>query len=572
MQVQNNIIQQNKRTYIPNDFSLDSWDQLEAFYVELNDREIDSQEAFEKWIKNWDELYAVVSEIMRWKYINTSIDTTDTKAQEELQFFYVNIDPKMKPWENKLQIKFNDSPYKNNLSKDFNNFKRSIESDLKLFNEKNIEISKELSLLENEYAGFSGAWSINYKDKEYTLPQAAKFNKSINREERKTVFNLTNERKAQDEQALDDLFNTLIKKRHELALNAGFENFRDYSFAAMGRFDYTPDDCVKFHESVASAIIPLVKIFDEERKAQLGLESLKPWDTLVDPLQREPLQPFVDTADFVNKTIECFNQLDTYFGDCITNMYEINRLDLESRKGKAPGGYMMAMPESGVPFIFMNHATSEGDVRVMVHEGGHAVHSFLDYSVEHATMRQTPSEVAELASMAMELFSLENWESFYPNEDDLNRAKKNHLEGLLRLLPSVARGDAFQHWIYTNPNHTTEERHAKWLELNKIYGTGVVESQEFDAFNRSSYQSVLHFYQVPFYYIEYGFAQLGAIALWRNFKNNNSKTIQEYKNALSLGYTRSIPEIYETAGIKFDFSEKNVSELAQFVKAEIEKL
>lgn len=572
MQVQNNLIQQNTRNFIPNDFDLNNWSELETFYKDLSERAIESQETFEKWIKDWDELYAVVSEIMRWKYIKTSIDTTDAKAQEELQNFYVNIDPKMKPWENKLQVKFNDSPFKNNLSQDFNNLKRSIESDLKLFNEKNIEISKELSLLENEYANYSGAWSINYKDKEYTFPQAAKFSKSTNREEREAVYLLMRESQAKDEKALDDLFNTLIEKRHELALNAGFENFRDYSFAAMGRFDYSPEDCVKFHESVASSIIPLVKIFDEERKKQLRLESLKPWDAQVDPLQREPLQPFVDTADFVNKTVECFNQLDTYFGDCIANMYEIERLDLESRKGKAPGGYMMAMPESGVPFIFMNHASSEGDVRVMVHEGGHAIHSFLDYEVEHAQMRQTPSEVAELASMAMELFSLENWESFYPNEEDLNRAKKNHLEGLLSLLPSVARGDAFQHWIYTNPGHTTEERHAKWLELNEIYGTGIIDSEEFENFNRSSYQGVLHFYQVPFYYIEYGFAQLGAIALWRNFKNDNAKTINEYKNALSLGYTRSIPEIYETAGIKFDFSKNYVSDLAQFVKAEIAKL
>ena len=572
MEVTSNLIEQDIRTYIPKNFELSSWGELESFYKELHERAITTQETFNKWVKDWDELYAVVSEIMRWKYIKTSIDTTDSKAQEDLQNFYVNIDPKMKPWENKLQIKFNESSFKEGLNEDFKNLKRSIEADLELFNEKNIELSKELSLLENEYAGFSGAWSINYKDEEYTFPQAAKFNKSTNREEREAVYKLTNERQAKDQEALDDLFNKLIAKRHEIALNAGFENFRDYSFAAMNRFDYTPEDCVKFHESVASAIIPLVKTLDEEKKAQLGLEAFKPWDTQVDPLQREPLEPFTDTADFVNKTVACFNQLDSFFGACIENMYEVDRLDLESRKGKASGGYMMAMPESGIPFIFMNHASSEGDVRIMVHEGGHAVHSFLDYKVEHAKMRQTPSEVAELASMAMELFSLENWESFYPEIEDLNRAKKNHLEGLLRMLPSIAKGDAFQHWIYTNPTHSTEERHAKWLELSKVYGTGVVDSKDFVDFNKSSYQGILHFYQVPFYYIEYGFAQLGAIALWRNFKSNNKQTIKEYKAALSLGYTRTIPEIYETAGIHFDFSEDYVSELAQFVKTEIEKL
>jgi len=572
MEVQSNLIEQNKRLYIPQDFTLKTWEELESFYVELNERELANQQDFEKWVKDWDELYAVVSEDMRWKYIKTSIDTTDAKAQEDLQNFYVNIDPKMKPCENKLQIKFNESPYKDSLGEDFKNLKRSIATDLELFNEKNIELSKELSLLENKYAQFSGAWSINYKGEEYTFPQAAKYFKSTNREERKTVYDLTNERQLKDQEALDDLFNEMIALRHQIALNAGFKNFRDYSFAAMNRFDYTPEDCVKFHESVASAIIPLVKALDEEKKAQLGLDSLKPWDTQVDPLQREPLQPFSDTADFVAKTVTCFNQLDPFFGACIENMYEVGRLDLTSRKGKASGGYMMAMPESGIPFIFMNHTSSEGDVRVMVHEGGHAVHSFLDYNVTHAKMRQTPSEVAELASMSMELFSLENWESFYSNTEDLNRAKKNHLEGLLRILPNIAKGDAFQHWIYTNPNHSTAERHAKWLELSSIYGTGVVDNKEFESFNKSSYQSVLHFYQVPFYYIEYGFAQLGAIALWRNFKNNPTKTIEHYKAALSLGYTRTIPEIYTTAGIQFNFSTSYVSELALFVKSEVESL
>ena len=215
---------------------------------------------------------------------------------------------------------------------------------------------------------------------------------------------------------------------------------------------------------------------------------------------------------------------------------------------------------------------SEGDVRVMVHEGGHAVHSFLDHDLEYAIMRSTPSEVAELASMSMELFSLENWESFYTNPEDLKRAKKNHLEGLLKILPSVAKGDAFQHWMYTNPSHTIAERHEKWQSLNKIYGTGVVNAQGLEKYTEVGYQSILHFYQVPFYYIEYGFAQLGAIAMWRNYKKDAQKAIQDYKNALSLGYTRTIPEIYATAGIKFDFSEGYVKDLASFVKSELEKL
>lgn len=572
MNVNTGLIVQNQRIFIPKDFKLSTWENLEPFYRDLESRDISNQGLFENWIKNWDELYAVVSEDMRWKYIKTSIDTADTAAKVALEDFYVNINPKMKPWENRLQKKFNASSLKDQLSKDFINFKRGIANDLALFNEKNIELSKELSLLENTYAEVTGAWSITYKGKELTMPQAAKFMRDTDRSVREEVYMLCRERETQDAERLDLLLSDLIAKRHEIALNAGYQNYRDYKFDEMHRFDYSPEDCEAFHQSTASSIIPLLKGIDMQRKTDLGLQELKPWDTAVDPFQRAALSPFNTTEEFVDKTVDCFNKLDPYFGACIANMYETGRLDLDSRKGKAPGGYMMAMPESGVPFIFMNHASSEGDVRVMVHEGGHAIHSYLDYSLEFASMRQTPSEVAELASMSMELFSLENWESFYPNEEDLKRAKKNHLEGLLRILPSVGKGDAFQHWMYTNPTHSVAERRQKWMELSKIYGSGVVNTEGLEFYTEVGYHGILHFFQVPFYYIEYGFAQLGAIALWRNYKNDKEKAIEDYSNALKLGYTRTIPEIYETAGIKFDFSENYVRDLADFVRGELEKL
>lgn len=566
------LIAQNERSFMPSSFQVEDWDGIASFYIELNDRPIETQEQFGQWLKDWDELYAVVSEDMRLKYIKTSIDTTDETAKKKLESYYIDIDPKIKPWENKLQKRFEASSFKESLSEDFKNVKRGIEKDLALFTEKNIELSRDLSLLENKYAEISGAWSINYDGKDLTMPQASIYFKKVDRQVREDVYFLARERENKDAEALDDLMDQLVEKRHQLALNAGYENYRDYMFDEKHRFDYSPEDCQAFHQSVATAIIPLLRKIDEQRKASIGLDALRPWDMVVDPLQQAPLKPFNTTEDFVNKTVHCFNKLDPYFGACIADMYAKGNLDLESRKGKAPGGYMMAMPESGVPFIFMNHASSEGDVRVMVHEGGHAIHSFLDYSIPFANMRNTPSEVAELASMSMELFSLENWESYYPNEGDLKRAKRNHLEGLLKILPGVAKGDAFQHWMYTNPKHTRTERRAKWMELNKIYGAGVIDNTGLEKFQEVGYQGILHFYQVPFYYIEYGFAQLGAIAMWRNFKSNKQKAIQAYKNALSLGYTRSIPEIYQTADIQFDFSAEYVSDLANFVQTELDKL
>lgn len=572
MDTDTTLIKQRARTFIDKDFTLNTWGDVKPYYDELLERTITSQEAFEQWLKDWDELYAVVSEDMRAKYIATSIDTTDDKAKKALQSYYVEVEPQIKPYENKLQKRFNESPFKEDLSIDFNNLKRGIEKDLALFTEKNIELSKDLSLMENEYAEITGSWSIEYKGEELTMPQAAKYLKDTNRETRKEVYLLARERELQDADKLDDLMSRLVAKRHQLALNAGYANYRDYMFDQKHRFDYTAEDCEAFHQAVATAIVPLLKEIDLKRKEDMGVDNLYPWDMLVDPFNQSPLKPFKDTADFVGKTVDCFNKLDPYFGACISNMYEVGKLDLESRKGKAPGGYNMPMPESGIPFIFMNHASSEGDVRVMVHEGGHAIHSYLDYAIPFANLRNTPSEVAELASMTMELFSLENWESFYSDGKDLNRAKRNHLEGLLKILPGVAKGDAFQHWMYLNPTHTVEERRAKWLELNKIYGTGVVDNTGLTKYQQTGYQGILHFYQVPFYYIEYGFAQLGAIAMWRNFKTDSQAAIEAYKRALSLGYTRSIPEIYEAADIQFDFSANYVKDLAAFVKAELAKL
>lgn len=566
------LIEVKERAYLPQNFNVENWEQIEKIYIELSNRDISTFDKFENWIKNWDEFEAVLSEDFRWKYIKTSTNTADQDAQMAVSKYYTEIDPKTKPWNHKLQLKFNESPFKNSLDDSYINFTRAIEADLEIFTEKNIEVQKELNLLTQEYDQITGVWSINYNGKELTFPQASKILLSTDRKAREEVYTLMQERKFKDSEKLDELMDKLVAKRHELATNAGFENYRDYAFKAMHRFDYTAQDCINFHQSVANQIIPIIRKFQLERKEQLNYSELKPWDTSVDPLNREPLLPFENTEDFVGKTVDCFNKLDVYFGTAIAEMNEMGRLDLESRNAKAPGGYMMPMPESGVPFIFMNHANAEGDVRVMVHEGGHAIHGFLAHDIEIASLRSTPSEMSELASMSMELFSLENWENFYPNQEDLNRAKKNHLEGLLGTLVGVAHGDEFQHWMYTHPTHTASERNAKWKELLDKYSTGVVSYKGVEKYLPSSYQRILHFYQVPFYFIEYGFAQLGAIALWKNYKLNAMETIASYKNALALGYTKTLTELYEEASIKFDFSENYVKDLANFLNNEIEKL
>jgi oligoendopeptidase F len=267
-----------------------------------------------------------------------------------------------------------------------------------------------------------------------------------------------------------------------------------------------------------------------------------------------------------------FAKIDPYFSDCLKTMEQLGHLDLESKTGKAPGGYNYPLYEIGVPFIFMNAVGAQRDLVTMIHEGGHAVHSFLSRDLELTGFKNLPSEVAELASMSMELLTMPYWEEFYPNKEELKRAKNDQLESVLKVLPWIAQIDAFQHWIYENVNHSIAERHAYWATLSKEYGTGLTDWSGFEDQINTSWQRQLHLFEVPFYYIEYGIAQLGALGIWKNSIENYPKTIQDYKAALSLGYSKSIPEIYKTANIKFDFSSEHLASLINFIKSELNKL
>jgi oligoendopeptidase F len=374
------------------------------------------------------------------------------------------------------------------------------------------------------------------------------------------------------ENQLKELFTLLIELRHKVALNAGFENYRDYKFQDLGRFDYNVKDCYDFHTSIAEYIVPLTKKMEQERKIKLNLDVYRPWDTEFDAEGKSPLEPFKTADELITKTIACFNQIDSFFGECIQQMQEMKHLDLESRVGKAPGGYNYPLYESGAPFIFMNAVGSHRDMVTMVHEGGHAIHSFLCNPLLLTDFKSTPSEVAELASMGMELISMEHWNVFFNSDEELKRAKKEQLEKILKTLSWIASIDKFQHWIYENPTHTIEERNNTWMGIIKQFGTGEVDYSGLENNLKRSWQGQLHLYEVPFYYIEYGMAQLGAIALWKNYLENPKQCVTNYKNALSHGYTRTIPELYELAGIKFDFSGKYVQQLAEFVLSEYKKL
>lgn len=562
-----------QRHYLSPDFKITDWPHLQPLLDELKNRQFDSAADLKQWLKDHSELEAVISEDGAWRYIKMTCNTQDEKLQQDFNFFVTEIEPHLAPYANDLNKKLVESPFVSALTEEaYRVYIRGVKKSIELFREENIPLNTELRQKEQEYGNISSAQTITHKGEEMTLQKAATFFKSQDRPLRESIYNEIQVRRGQDEGALNNLYNDLIALRHRVALNAGFKNYRDYKHQELGRFDYSVSDCFNFHDAIQQHIVPLVKENEQARKTTLGLDSYRPWDREVDVDGKAPLKPFTNGKDLTDKTITCFKEVDTYFADCISTMDRMKRLDLESRIGKAPGGYNYPLMETDVPFIFMNAVGLHRDMVTMVHEGGHAVHAFLAANLELTEFKSTPSEVAELASMSMELISMEHWDAFFPDKDDLKRARKEQLDKVLQGLPWIAQIDKFQHWVYEHPTHTVEERYAYWLQLCAEFGTGVVDYSGLEDNLKRSWQVQLHLFEVPFYYIEYGMAQLGAIAVWRNYKQNPAKALEQYKNALKLGYTKTIPEIYQAAGIEFNFSSDYVRELAAFVKKEYEAL
>lgn len=561
------------RHFLPADFTVTTWDNLEPYFQNLLDRPINAEADLEKWLHDMSELEAVVSEDACWRQIKMTCDTENKSLEEAFVFFVTEIQPKIQPYADKLNKKLVESPFTAGLDqKKYFTYLRSVRKSIELFREENIPLQAELAVLAQQFGTIAGKMTIEVNGKEYTLQQAAKFLESHDRNLRESVYRKINERRLQDKDALNDLYTQLIRKRHQVAKNAGFDNYRDYKFRELGRFDYTKEDCFQFHEAVKQHILPLVNIINERKKKKLNLPTLRPWDSEAEPEGVTPLNPFSNASELLEKSIQCFDQVHPFFADCLRKMGEMKRLDLDSRKGKAPGGYNCPLAETGAPFIFMNAAGQMSDVTTMVHEGGHAVHSFLAHPLELTSFKEYPMEIAEVASMSMELFSMDSWDVFFSKEEDLIRAKEHQLERVITIFPWIATIDKFQHWVYENPNHTVEERAKKWKEILQEFSSDVIDWEGLGEYRTYAWQRQLHLFEVPLYYIEYGIAQLGAIGLWMQFRKNKQAALNNYISSLQLGGTKTLPELYSAAGLVFNFSPDYIKQLMQFVKEEMDKL
>ncbi|HNF38037.1 MAG TPA: M3 family oligoendopeptidase [Chitinophagaceae bacterium] len=558
------------RHYLPVDFEIKDWEGLLPFFQELEEREIDSVTTLEQWLKDASELEAAISEEVCWRQIKMTCDTENKELEASFTFFMMEIQPKMQPFSDRLNKKLLDCKFTSELdTQKYFTYLRNVKKNIDLFEEKNIPLIAELNVLQQQFGVIAGKMTVAVNGQEYTLQQATRFLEDPDRNLREEVYHKINKRRLADKDALNELFSTLLAKRNEVAINAGFHSYTEFRFLELGRFDYTQDDCFQFHEAVKLHVMPLVNELYEARRKKLGIDTLRPWDIDAEPLGTKPLHPFNDGNELTDKAIACFDKLMPFFGDCLRKMKAMGHLDLDSRKGKAPGGYNCPLAESGAPFIFMNAAGQLDDVTTMVHEGGHAIHSFLAHPLELNGFKEYPMEIAEVASMSMELFSMDYWNVFFKTSEELHRAKEQQLERVITIFPWIATIDKFQHWVYKNPQHSLEERAKAWVEISDEFTSPVLNYDGLDEYRSYGWQRQLHLYEVPFYYIEYGIAQLGAIGMWQQFKKDKEAALNNYIQALSLGATTTLPNLFKAAGLEFNFSPEYISKLMQFVKSEM---
>ena len=558
-------------TFIPEDFDASSWENIEPYVDDLIQRNLSCSSCLEKLISDSSNLAEHISETGALLYIGMTCDTENQTKKNDFLNFVENVRPKLSKFSDKLNRRIAEHPSVGDLPDRYDLMIRGIKSDIDIFREENIPLGVEQTKLVTKAQGITGGMTVEFEGEERTFPEMKAFLESNNRSVREKAWKSMVSRWMNDSEELSEIFDELIKIRHEIAKNAGFDSYTNYMFKAMHRFDYTVEDCLTFHNSIEKVCMPIVREINEKRRSSFNLEILSPWDVNEksgsgpDIEGKNPLRPFDNVDEMVQKLSELFHKMSRDLGNKFDKLVEMDTLDLETRKGKAPGGYQYYLEKSRVPFIFMNAAGLQGDLETMIHESGHAFHSLYCGHLDLIDERNYPIEFAEVASMSMELLTQDEWKIFYDNDDEVNRAILSHLEGVVFLLPWIATIDAFQHWIYANPNHSREERTEYWLSLRDRFGSKM-DWKDNEDFRELSWQQQGHLFGVPFYYIEYGIAQLGALQLWQTHRKSPEKALKDYENAMKLGNTKILPELFAAAELKLGFDEKHVDSLINEVK------
>lgn len=555
------------RRFVPETVAWSDWSAIEPLFDRLDAAIANAKTCaeLERWLIDWAELSAALDEESSRRYIAMSCHTDNAEAEKAYLHLVEHIDPKAKPRQFALERAFVKHPLRSALPRPrYAVFDRDVVNHVELFRPENVPLETEDAKLGQQYQKLSGSLTVNFRGEEKTLVQMGRYLEEPDRATREEAWRLTAERRLQEADTFDRQFDELAKIRASAAANAGFGNYRDYAFKLRGRFDYTPADCERFHDAVESAIVPLLRELQADRKSKLGLDTLRPWDLSVDPQNRPPLKPFENVDEMVARSQRIFDQLDPELAGGFRQMRELQLLDLANRKGKAPGGYQSTLAEARLPFIFMNAVGLQRDVETILHEAGHAFHALATREEDLYAYRGAPIEFCEVASMSMELLGNEFIEEFY-NPADAARARRTHLEGIVGALAWIATVDAFQHWIYTHPGHSHAERDAAWARIHSRFG-GEVDWSGLEEVRAKLWHRQLHVFLYPFYYIEYGIAQLGALQVWMNSQHDKAGALASYKRALALGNSQPLPELFAVAGCKFEFSEATVLPLTSMIR------
>lgn len=565
-----NLKPYKQREFLERNARLKELSEIEPYYNQLINRPIENANDFKKWLEDRSELESAVDQVRTILYIKMTCQTDDDKKAEAYKNYVEKVSPRLKILSQDLDMKF----LKGVLSfpdESYSLLSLKKKNQVELFREANVSLQTSEALLSQEYQSLCASMTVEFEGKEQTMQMMQKYLHVTDRAVREKAWRSITERRFKEKEKFDLIFEKMLDLRQKIATNAGFKNFMEYQFRAYNRFDYTPADCRAFHDAVSENVVPLLKRIHSERKKDLKLDSLRPWDIDVDTQGKPPLKPFQTMQEFVRGIQGIFNKIDPKLGSFFEEMNAIQVLDLESRKGKAPGAYQSTLSEARKPFVFMNAVGIDSDVRTLLHESGHAFHAILEASIPLIDYRDPPIEFCEVASMSMELIGSGYFDVFY-NEEDSRRAKKDILEEILYIIPWIATIDSFQHWIYTHPGHSREDRAQVWLEIREKFGGGVIDWNGLKEAHENLWHRQLHIFEYPFYYIEYGIAQLGALSLWVNFKKAPREAIRLYQSALSLGGSRPLPDLFKAAGLKFDFSAKAIKPLMQEIEKELEKL
>ncbi|ANS48141.1 M3 family oligoendopeptidase [Bacillus thuringiensis] len=546
---------------------------LEKTLSTLLNKMISSKLDLENWLKEQSKVIWDIEEQLRSHYIAFQCNTDDEEIKDTFEHDQQFVKPLLKRYQNLLDNKYLESPFRMELDSNvYGLLDTKIKNAQKLFCEENIELEIKEDKLITEYFEITGGLSGIWDGEEKTITELQSYLQDSNRDTRKKAKTIISEQFLSVEKELQNILNQLIEIRHQKAKNIQLENYRDYMFKKYERFDYSAKDCYELAESIRKYVVPLKDKILLEKKDKLQIDTLRPWDVSAVTPDQKVLKPIANENDLIEKSTHIFNKLDVEFSALLNRMYKHNCLDLTSRKGKAAGGFCEYLPASQLSYIFMNLNYTQDDIVTFIHEMGHSIHNELIKPLKLRQYIEIPAETAELASMTMELFSLNYWDTFYTDKKDLKQAKINFFKDVISYLPIMLIVDQFQHWLYENPSHTSEERNEKYLQLQKHYQSSVIHIDGYENWIATSWLPVLHIFEVPFYYIEYAIAQLGALQMYKQYKEDPKQALENYKKALSLGSSQSIKEVYDAAGIRFDFSGETIKELMLFVEKELELL